>query len=281
MSGLVHKGYRYLAGFDHGLKVSRDGNPVRLTHSSNPRDNYLNQLAEFNGDVWIATEGGLFKAQQDETSVTTQRILPGSVYAVAGHEGRLAAATSRGLIIIHASGETETLGLQAGIGEPRFSTLAWQNDILYAGGLDGLYRFDGKEAHRISSSQGLTAGWVTALLAEDDRLLIGTYDKGVFAMKTNRVVPVVGAEHQWVPPHAIQRMGENVLVGGLGMLPLQISPKGVVKPIALPVRDVNGFLFENSNINFLTSDGVYRSKGKKTNSYALNKRSTSHARVQP
>jgi hypothetical protein len=86
---------------------------------------------------------------------------------------------------------------------------------------------------------------------------VGTYDEGVFIMNKGIYRVIDGLSDLWVPPHAIKRSGEKLYIGGLGMPPVSISDSGVVQTLAVPVRDINGFMSQEGQLQVLTSDGVY------------------------
>jgi hypothetical protein len=138
-----------------------------------------------------------------------------------------------------------------------FMAVAWSGDLLFAGGMEGLFWISSSEAGPVSESAGFDAGQVTALHDDGDRLLVGTYADGVYSVQVGdrlHAEAVPGLEGQWVPYHSIRRIGESIWIGGLGMPPVRWSGNDMVA-IDLPVRDVNDFLPTERGVLLSTSDG--------------------------
>ncbi|MEE2903791.1 MAG: VIT domain-containing protein [Myxococcota bacterium] len=266
-SGILHNGHLFLGNFDTGLKITEQGREQVIEHSERPKDNYVNQLAVFNDNVWMATEGGLFEVILNGPDYYTRRVLRGAVYGLASSEERLAVAYGKGVLVITKDGEKKDVGFQAGIGEPRFGTVQWHDGDLFAGGLDGLYRFGEDGAQKISSVNGYTGGWVTALLSSGPTLYIGTYEDGVYEFSGETARQYRNLQRQWVPPHALGLSEGQLYVGGLGMPGVLVKKSGVAELLPIPVRDTNGFVFDGGRIQILTSDGRfdYRNRDMKAN----------------
>jgi len=266
-SGILHHGHLFLGSFDTGLKVTEEGREQVIEHSERPKDNYVNQLAVFNDNVWMATEGGLFEIILNGSNNYTRRVLDGAVYGLASSDQGLAVAYGKGVLVIAKDGEKKAVGFQAGIGEPRFGTVQWHDGDLFAGGLDGLYRFAKGGAQKISSVNGYSGGWVTALLSSGSTLYIGTYEDGVYEFSGETARQHIDLKSQWVPPHALGWSEGQLFVGGLGMPGVLVKKSGVAELLPIPVRDTNGFIFENGRVQALTSDGRfdYRAREMKVN----------------
>jgi hypothetical protein len=147
------------------------------------------------------------------------------------------------------------VGTQTGADLRRLFAVAWVGTTVYAGGMEGLYRFDGSRSERIGSAAGYDGGWVTALAVREGELFVGTYASGVYSLGSGRAEHVAGLEEQWVPLRAMANVRGKLWVGGLGMPAASVDGGLQIRRIHLPVRDTNGFAGTPAGILFLTSDG--------------------------
>ncbi|MFC1610915.1 hypothetical protein ACFL6C_08145, partial [Myxococcota bacterium] len=244
MGAVTWKDQVLVAGFDGGL--------FRLVGDAIEID----ALAVFGDAVWLGTRGGLLRL----THAGLEQILDSSIHDLAVGPRGLAVASSTGLFVVPQG--TATLArqdLQRGVATRSFMSVTWHGDLLFAGGMEGLYWFAlGGGAGQLGAGRGFVAGWVTALNSDGDRLLVGTYDEGVYAVTWKgsgmHARHVEGLEHQWVPPHAIRRINDAVWIGGLGMPPVRWCGNEIVA-VDVPVRDVNDFLPVPGGVLLSTSEG--------------------------
>jgi hypothetical protein len=261
LMGAARVGERTLvAGFDRGLLVmAEDGSLTEIPLSlGGPSTRRVNAVAAWEGMVWIATEGGLFAA--DTSLHNTWAVLPGATHGIATSPDGLAAATSDGLHAIDLDGQVRRVDTA-----PDFAggwmSVAFHGGEIWAGNMEGVARFDGDGdkdgAAWLGAAEGFTVNWGTALLSDGDRLLVGTYADGVWAVDAGGAALLGGLGGQWVPPNALARVGGELWVGGLGMDPVVVGADGTPRRVETPARDVNGFAEgTDGEVVLFTSDGL-------------------------
>jgi hypothetical protein len=247
-------GRTYVGSFDRGLFELRGDALHAVGLGLGAVEAHVNVLAVFEGALWMGTEGGLLETAPDRRRA--RRVLPAPVHGVAAGPDGLAVATGAGLYVVQ-GGHVRRLDGQANVARRGFTTVAWWDGALYAGGLDGLYRFAGGTQRQVAMSEGFRAGWVTGLLATKDGLVIATYDEGVHVLKGGRVAPVPGLERQWVPPGGLHAAGAEVWVGGTGMPPLRLTAGGATAQ-GVPAADVYAVHGADGARVLLTSEGLLR-----------------------
>jgi hypothetical protein len=256
MAAARFEGEVYLGGFDSGLWRWVDGKAEKVALELGVREAQVNALAAYDGALWLGTEGGLLRVGRSGTGLHAERIHEASVHDLAvGAEG-LAAATSRGLLVVSEGGRVRRVDLQSGVEASRFFAVAWQGKTLWAGGMDGLYRFEDRRGERMGATEGYRGGWVTALLSRGDSVWVGTYASGVYAVREGRASLVQGLEGQWVPLRALKAVGDEVWVGGLGMPSVRVAADGSKRAVHLPTRDVNDVVAVKGGTLLLTTDGA-------------------------
>jgi ligand-binding sensor domain-containing protein len=162
------------------------------------------------------------------------------------------AATEEGVLRL-APGGVERVDTQ-GVGTGRYMAVGCVGADVYAGGLEGLYRFSGSRGEHLGVASGFDAGWVTALTVHEGRLVVGTYANGVYELRGEAFTRVRGLERQWVTPHGLESIAGTLWVGGLGM-----PAKAGEAPLEAPARDTFDFVATPSVIYVLTSQGVMTS----------------------
>jgi hypothetical protein len=256
MAAATFEGEVYLGGFDSGLWrwVGGKAEPVPL--ELGVREAQVNALAVHDGALWMGTEAGLLRLSRSGRGLRVERIHEASVHELAvGPEG-LAAATSRGLLVVREGVQTRRVDLQSGVNSGKFFAVAWQGRTLWAGGMDGLYRFEDGRGEQLGAAEGYRGGWVTALLSRGDSVWVGTYASGVYAVREGRASRVQGLEGQWVPLRALKAVGDEVWVGGLGMPSVRVGEDGNKRAVHLPTRDVNDVVEIQGGTLLLTTDGA-------------------------
>jgi hypothetical protein len=181
-------------------------------------------------------------------------VLAPAVHGLAATPRGLAAATSGGLWLVSDAGGPVRLDVGNDAPAHRFTAVAWWRGSLFAGTLDGLHRHADGAWSTLGVTDGLDAGWITVLAPDGDRLLVGTYDQGLHAFDGRHVAPVPGIERQWVPANGVQRAGDVLWVGGIGMPAVRLDGDGATA-VALPAADVYAFARDRRAIVFLTSSG--------------------------
>jgi hypothetical protein len=252
-AGLMLDGRLLVGGFDRGL-LQWDGSALaEVELGLGVSERRINDLTTFAGSLWLATNGGLLRVE----GAAVTRVLDVAINDLAVTTGGLAVASKDGLYLVDTSGTAlRQDDLQRGAPRGYFAVAGWQGDI-YAGTMEGLYRFRSGVSEQLGAAAGLDAGWINALLADGDRLLIGTYYQGVFSYDGGAVTPVAGLEQQWVPLHGMRRIGDKIWIGGIGMPPVSLDVNGACEPIAIPAHDVNDFVRgENGDLYLLTSAGL-------------------------
>lgn len=249
-----------VASFDRGLFRLRDGRlEPWLADQLGTRERHVNALYAHRDRLWVATEAGLLAISKTK-EVT--RTLSHAVYDIASDHDRLAFATSQGVYLLDAGGRMSRIDAQSGTAMQKFSALAFMDDDLYAGGLDGLVRLEwqgaGPEATVISSRHGFGSAWVTALHAHGGRLIIGTYDEGVYELRGDLVSAIPSLRKHWVPARGITQVGADLWIGGLGMPAVVITPSAS-RLVQAPASDVFRVIAPRSlgaSLLLLTSNGV-------------------------
>ncbi len=246
-----HDGEWYVGGFDQGLFRFRAGSLEPVPLELAVREAQVNALVSHGGSLWLGTEGGLLRFENG----ALERVHGAAVHELASCDGKLVAATSAGLWEF-GSGAPERIDYQRA-GNGRFLSVACIGRAVYAGNLEGLYRFEGGRGEQLGRAHGFDAGWVTALAVHQGRLHVGTYDSGVYVVEGRSARRIPGLEGQWVPPRGLRSLGEALWVGGIGMPPVLLDGRG---PVAVPVpaRDVNDFFESDGAVWMLTTEWLVR-----------------------
>jgi len=256
MAAARFEGEVYLGGFDSGLWrwVGDRAEPVAL--ELGVREAQVNALASYDGALWVGTEAGLLRLSRSGKGLRVERLHEASVHDLAAGPEGLAVATSRGLLVVSEGGQVRRVDLQSGVDAGKFFAVAWQEGALWAGGMDGLYRFEEGRGEQLGAAEGYRGGWVTALLTHGDAVWVGTYSSGVYAVREGRASRVQGLEGQWVPLRALKPVGDAVWVGGLGMPSVRVGADGSKRAVHLPTRDVNDVVAVQGGTLLLTADGA-------------------------
>jgi ligand-binding sensor domain-containing protein len=166
------------------------------------RERFVNALAERDGLVWVATQGGLVALDGARRALS---LLEGEgVTALATAGGALHAGTARGLRRISVERGAEPVAVTGPSGEPlRVTALAASGDRLWIGTASGAYSLP--LATLLAPLESRTARWhplvfgdppadtnvVTALVALADGAVAGTDDGGVVRLREDGGVAAV------------------------------------------------------------------------------------------
>lgn len=259
--------FTYVAGFDSGLwRIGPEGELLAVGLPLSADEARINALALHEGRLYLATEGGLLSVDPDRPETGVERILDAAAHDLDDSEQGLAVATSDGLYVMRR--DLQRVDVEGPLASPtvgngRFLSVAWHGDDLFAGTLDGLIHLDrgdlGFEPLPVTVADGLEASWVTALHSDGDTLYIGTYADGLWAAFEDGIGRVDALADQWVPPHALSLVGDDLWVGGIGMSAARIDRDGLATAVRLPVRDVNAVVAgPEGGLLVATSDGLVR-----------------------
>jgi ligand-binding sensor domain-containing protein len=188
---------------------------------------YLNAAAvraavSFNGEMYLATSGGLIALEGGDTVKRRYTTLDGlpenDLTALAVFRDRLFIGTAAAGLIAF-DGNTFT---GYGFEKPkasRVSALKATDTELLIGTLDGgLFEYDGERfSRRLNSATGADFSRVTALLDVDSRLYIGTQDRGLYIWREAHI-DHLDTNSGLPSPH----------VTALSVLPSSLSDAGVV-----------------------------------------------------
>jgi ligand-binding sensor domain-containing protein len=204
----------YVATFDEGLFAISgfETNAPRVERLE--LDLRTNDLARGpDGTLWVATNGGAYRVRREGAA---EHVASGSFTAVTVWRGAPVFASRRGLTFLEANG-ARTVGAAHGVGADNPAALAVCGDALCIGATDGLWRYDGHSARRLSSASGaLPTDWVTAVAAEGDVTWVGTFDAGVSELSqgnARRISTRSGLADGRVFPNALVAMNKVAYLG--------------------------------------------------------------------
>jgi ligand-binding sensor domain-containing protein len=216
-------GEMLVGGLNRGLwRLTPESPPARAAGLSQLGINRLTPAAT--GGWWAATTNGLFELDANlavRRRITDREGLPHRyVASVVAEDQRVAIATSAGLAQLTATG-MRAIDAFHGLAGNHLYCLARFRDGLAAGGLAGLSLIGGPDGLTplrsfTGAGGGLPHNWVNAVLADGDRLLIGTYGGGI-ALLEGDGPPHAAPETAGVSanPEAALRYGDMVLFGTL------------------------------------------------------------------
>lgn len=241
-----------VGSFDEGVgRLDARGTWQPLPVALTVLQRQVNAMQQAFGALWLGTEGGLIEV--DPHTWASARRSERAVYDVEPCGDALIVASAEGVHRVTARGVRTRVDVQ-GVGTGHFMSAACVGDDVYAGGLEGLFRFGPSGAAQLGAAQGFDAGWVTALTVHRGKLVVGTYASGVFEQLPGaRFQKVRGLERQWVTPHGLRTLNGALWVGGLG----QPAVWGG-EAWALPARDTFELVPVDEGAWALTSSGAMR-----------------------
>ncbi len=169
------------------------------------RERFVNALADHDGLVWVATQGGLVALDGERQALS---LLEGeAVTSIATAGGALHAGTARGLFRVSVEGGAAPVPVTGPTGEPlRVTALVASGDLLWIGTASGAYSLP--LATLSAPLESRTARWhplvfgdppaetnvVTALAALSGGAVAGTDDGGVVRLRDDGGVSAVRFE---------------------------------------------------------------------------------------
>lgn len=190
ITSLLHTpdGNLWIGYFDRGLDVvNPDFQPVR--HYEDDVFFCINYLSRDNaGRTYVSTANGLVVMRPDGThrvlreadGLLSDRVMQAVPLDPDGH--RVAIATAQGFTLME-DGALKSLYAFHGLVNNHVYSIAARGDQIYVGTLGGISSINNMQV--VSSwtqmDSGLRRNWVNALLALDNRLLVGTYGSGIQA----------------------------------------------------------------------------------------------------
>lgn len=258
-SGAVsHGGRLYFATFDRGL-VTRDADGAFVPVPRSPR--FINTAVSDGDSLLIGTAQGLYE-MKDGVSSRLRLGLPSQHVngLLRSATGELWVATGGGLVAVR-DGRTRVFDHRNGLPSRIVYTVAEASDgAIWVGTADGAARIstDGIRTFRRESGN-LPHNWVTALLADGDGVIAGTYDSGVVRLRPDGTSEAIeGLSELWVNPHGVQRRDQRLYVSTLGD-GLWVYDTGRARRIAnLPSLDVTGVAVDGRDLWVVTRGGLAR-----------------------
>jgi ligand-binding sensor domain-containing protein len=170
-------------------------------------------------------------------------------------------ATNKGLTFVE-NGKIRLLSTANGLPNNSVYTTLKANGKLYAGTLGGLAEVESNRVIRTykDSNSNLKTNWVTALIAANERIFIGTYGGGVFELLPSGEIHSFEAETGKfvVNPNAFATDGERLYAGtldGVKILDLKTQQWKTIKRI-LPAETVLTVAANSNEIYFGTTNGI-------------------------
>ncbi len=267
-------GALWIATFDDGIVRVEPGGVPRPVPGLEGRERFVNGLAEGDGLVWAATQGGLLALDEGRRVAT---LLAGdAVAALASAGSRLYAGSARGLFLVSAAAGAEPLGVAGPQGEPLHPTaLAAAGGRLWIGTASGAYSVP--LAALGDPRVGATAAWhplvfgeppadtnvVTALAPLAGSVVAGTDDGGLALVRADGRVSALRfseARANAVVPGAAADAGGAVLLGtqGGGLLVARVRGGALEagRPAGLEAAEVSAVWSSGGEVLVGTADGA-------------------------
>jgi signal transduction histidine kinase/ligand-binding sensor domain-containing protein len=202
--GIVLCGYssaipieRRIYQLKHDSWKTKDGAPASITTIAQTDDGYL----------WLGTSEGLYRFDGVSFELHQPRdgkLLSSLVYVVKAQPGvGLWIGWGLGGISLMRDGVVTHYGKEAGVSEGSWWGFDFdQQGNVWAAGVDGLLRFDGKRWHRIGIKDGFTARKASAVFVDKAGTVAAFSDQGLFLKAANSQVfaPPLGKTDVRQPP---------------------------------------------------------------------------------
>ncbi len=223
-------GALWVGTFDAGLYRSRPKEPARAMGGARGRELFVNDLAEYGGRFWAATQSGLLVLAPDGRRLAA--LEPGrGVTALAAARGALVAGTASGLLRLAADGSARAIEVRGPDGERvRVTALAQSGGRLWIGSPSGAFSLP---LEALDGGGPLEARWhplvfgdppaetsaVTALAPLDRGVLAGTDDGGLVHLGHDgsiRALRLADPRANEVSPGAAASLGSVAFFGTQG-----------------------------------------------------------------
>jgi hypothetical protein len=265
-------GALWIGTFDRGVFRAAAGAAPREVGRAAGRELFVNDLAEHEGRIWVATQRGVLVLERGGERILT--IAPdAAVTALSRIGGRLHGGTARGLVKLSLDSEAAAVEIRGPFGDPvRVNAVAVSGETVWLGSSDGVYSLP---ASALEREGPLTARWhppalgsppartdvVTALAPFGDGVLAGTDDGGLV-----RVTPRATAALRFAEPRANEvnpgaaaavETGAAFGTQGGGLL-VASSPAGrpsVGRPLGWPAGQVSAVRAAGRELLVGTADG--------------------------
>jgi len=266
-------GALWIGTFDHGVYRAAPGAAPREVGNGAGRELFVNDLAEHEGRIWVATQSGVLVLEPSGERPLTI-VSDTAVTALYRLGGRLHGGTSRGLVKLSLATEAAVVEIRGPFGDPvRVSALAASGETLWLGSSDGVYSLPTTALEREGP---LAARWhppvfgtppaqtnvVTALAPFGDGVLAGTDDGGLVRVTAQATAAARFAEPRAneVNPGAAAAVGTGVALGtqGGGLLVASNSAEGHLRlgrPRSWPAGQVSAVRAGGGELLVGTADG--------------------------
>lgn len=262
----------WIGTFDQGVLRAPAGQAPRPAGGAEGRERFVNDVAEHEGRIWVATQAGVLvlslegarlELVEAGTAVTALALVGGALYG----------GTSRGLLRLSLEGGVEPLEVRGPVGDPiRVSALAASGATLWLGSWDGAYSLPLAALERVPP---LPARWhplvfgsppartnvVTALAPLGDGALAGTDDGGLVRLSASGVAAARFADPgaNQVNPGAAAAFGAGAAVGtqGGGLLLASLDRRflRVGRPRGWPEAQLSALRATEAGLLAATADG--------------------------
>jgi len=188
---------RKIYQLQHENWKAKDGAPASISTIAQTDDGYL----------WLGTSAGLYRFDGVNFELYQPRngkFLQGPVYFIKAQPGvGLWIGWRLGGISLLRDGVVTNYGNEAGVSEGSWWGFDFdQQGHVWAAGVDGLLRFDGKKWHRIGIQDGFTARKASAVFVDKSGTVAAFSDQGLFLKAAERQVfaPPLGKTDVRQPP---------------------------------------------------------------------------------
>jgi ligand-binding sensor domain-containing protein len=230
VTGLARFGGKLFAATDTGLNVGGRGGWETMNRIANAVTTN-GDLAVSEGALWLAARtmtGGLLQFDGTAWKLLSRGEGTGvmsNITRLSFRNGELWAATTNNGIFVLKSGEWTVMGPEDGLPGLWITSLAGTGDGMYAGSPDGLGFFDGRRWKVYRVPDGLPSNKVSALKVYKNKVIIGTFDRGISIFDGRRFRNVGSAEGLSDDRvQAIEVVEDTVWVGTINGLSLIHNP---------------------------------------------------------
>lgn len=249
----------WLGSFRGGIDVFAS-NGKKLKHLESETLREINFLQAENEAISVAASCGRQTIKNDfsVSNRNEKENLPNN--SVAHFSGDWT-ATNKGLTFVE-NGKIRLLSTANGLPNNSVYATLKTNGKLYAGTLGGLAEIESSRVTRTykDSNSNLKTNWVTALIAANERIFIGTYGGGIFELLPSSEIHSFETETGKfvVNPNAFATDGERLYAGtldGAKILDLKTQKWKTIGRI-LPAETILSVAVNSNEIYFGTTNGI-------------------------